>query len=143
MVYAIFHHLTTPNAYVATVEGHAGFAEMGKDVVCAGASMYAMGLAQCVMQMHQDGKLQKKPVIEVKNGRVYVVGKPKPEHEAELRDYFYMAQVGLALLQESYPKHVSLKLYEASLRGDSDKDSSTNGQTTSLAHSDGQEEPYE
>lgn len=125
MIYATFHHLADRNAYVASVDGHAGFAEIGKDVVCAGASMYAMGLAQCVMQMHSEGKLEKKPNILVKNGQVSVVGKPKPEHEAELSNYFHMAQVGLLLLQESYPQYVSLKTYEASRPGDSDTESST------------------
>lgn len=129
MVYATFHHLADRNAYVASVDGHAGFAEMGKDVVCAGASMYAMGLAQCVMQMHEEGKLEKRPNIVVKNGEVSVVGKPKPEHEAELRDYFHMAQVGLALLQAGYPQHVNLKLYEASLQGDSDNTDSSTSRT--------------
>lgn len=130
MIYATFYHLTDRNAYVASVDGHAGFAELGKDVVCAGASMYAMGLAQCVMQMYADGKLVKRPGMIIKNGEVNVAAKPRPEHEEELRHYFYMAQVGLKLLQESYPQHVSLKLYEASLQdkpdqGDSDTESST------------------
>lgn len=125
MIYATFHHLADRNAYIANVDGHAGFAEMGKDVVCAGASMYAMGLAQCVMLMHDAGKLQKKPTIKIKNGEVNVVAKPKPEHEDELRHYFYMAQVGLKLLKESYPGHVDVLLYEASFTGDSDTDSST------------------
>ena len=123
MVYATFHHLKDRNAYVASVDGHAGFAEMGKDVVCAGASMFAMGLAQCVLQMHAEGKLEKKPTVTVHKGEVSVVGKPRPEHEDELRHYFHMAQVGLRLLQESYPNHVSLKLYEATLpeeEGDSE-----------------------
>ena len=120
MIHATFQHLIAPNVYVATVDGHAGFAEIGKDVVCAGASMYAMGLAQCVMQMHADGKLVKAPNVKVRNGEVTMAVKPRPEHEEELQRYFYMAQVGLKLLQESYPNHVDLKLYEASLKGDSE-----------------------
>ena len=115
MIRATFQHLAGQNAYIAEVKGHAGFDELGKDVVCAGGSMYAMGLAQCVMQMRQDGKLQKIPTVKVKNGEVFAVAKPKPEHEAELRHYLYMAQVGFKLLETAYPDHVSLKLYEASL----------------------------
>lgn len=118
MVKATFQHIKAQNAYVAEVKGHAGFAELGKDVVCAGASMYAMGLAQSVLQMRQAGKLQKIPNVRVKNGEVFVVAKPKPEHEAELRHYFYMAQVGFRLLQEAYPDHLSLKMYEAILTSD-------------------------
>ncbi len=119
MIEATFHHIIDHgnNAYVADFTGHASFAELGKDVVCAGASMYAMGLAQCVMQMHEDGKLQKKPHVKINNGKVFVVAKPKAEHEDELRHYFYMAQVGMKLLEASYPGHVELNLYEASLKG--------------------------
>lgn len=115
MIKATFQHLRGQNAYVAEVKGHAGFDELGKDVVCAGGTMYAMGLAQCVLQMRQAGKLQKIPSIKVKKGEVFVVAKPKQEHEAELRHYFYMAQVGFKLLETAYPDHVSLKMYEAIL----------------------------
>ena len=120
MIKATFQHIRPQNAYIAEVRGHAGFDELGKDVVCAGGSMYAMGLAQCVLQMRQDGKLQKIPNLKVKDGEVFLVAKPKPEHEVELQHYFYMALVGFKFLAESYPDHVSLKLYEASLMGDSE-----------------------
>lgn len=140
MVKATFHHVTGQNAYIAEIKGHAGFDELGKDVVCAGASMYAMGLAQSVLQMRQAGKLKKIPNVRVKNGEVFVVAKPKPEHEAELRHYFYMAQVGFKLLETAYPDHISLKLYEASLTGDSDIGVvHLDGQVTGVAHPDGQE----
>ena len=120
MVKATFHHLKDQGAYVAEVRGHAGFDELGKDVVCAGASMYAMGLAQCVEQMRHDGKLIKAPNVKVKNGEVFVVAKPKAEFEDELRHYFTMAQVGFRLLETVYPQHVSMKTYEASLPDNSE-----------------------
>lgn len=141
MVKATFQHIRAHEAYIAEVRGHAGFDELGKDVVCAGASMYAMGLAQCVLQMRQAGKLQKIPSVKIKNGEVFVVAKPKREYEAELRHYFYMAQVGFRLLETAYPDHVSLKLYETSLRDDSDIGVvHLDGQATGIAHPDGQEE---
>lgn len=123
MIKATFQYLKEHNAYIAEVKGHAGFDELGKDVVCAGGSMYAMGLAQCVLQMRQAGKLTKIPNVQVKKGNVFIVAKPKPEHEAELKHYFYMAQVGFKLLETAYPGHVDLKLYDASLaipQGDSE-----------------------
>ena len=33
---------------IMDMKGHASFAEMGKDPVCAGASVLAMTVAQCV-----------------------------------------------------------------------------------------------
>ena len=112
MLQATFNHLKDRSAYVATFDGHAAFADIGKDVVCAGASMFIFGLTQCVIQMGESGKLQKKPNIQLGDGSVFIVAKPKPEHELELRNYFYMAQVGMKLLQDSYPANVSLQMYE-------------------------------
>lgn len=91
-----------------TVRGHTGFAEMGKDPVCAGASVLAMTVAQCSLAMYEGGKLQKKPHLIIRNGRVEVTVKPKPEYEAEARHVFYVGEVGMQLLSEAYPKHVEL-----------------------------------
>ena len=92
-----------------SVRGHAGFAEIGKDPVCAGASILAMTVAQCVISMHEAGKLQKKPHLIIRNGRVEVTAKPKPQYEAEARHIFYVGEVGMELLAQSYPDHVEIK----------------------------------
>lgn len=120
MMKASFYRIKNHAAYVADFQGHANFDVLGKDVVCAGASMFVMGLAQCVAQMGADGKLQKKPNIKIKNGSVFIVAKPKPQHEEELRHFFYMAQVGMKILESAYPEHVEINLYEASLKDDSE-----------------------
>ena len=91
-----------------TVRGHAGFAELGKDPVCAGASVLAMTVAQCVDNMHCEGKLKKKPSITVRNGRVSVVAKPKPEHFSEALHTFYVGEIGMQILSEVYPESVQL-----------------------------------
>jgi len=93
--------------YIAmTVRGHAGFAELGKDPVCAGASTLAMTVAQCIQSMGESGKLQKKPNIVIRGGRVSVTAKPKKEHFAEALHSFYVGEIGMQLLAESYPDHV-------------------------------------
>lgn len=91
-----------------TVKGHAGFAELGKDPVCAGASTLAMTVAQCIECMHEDGKLQKKPTVLIRNGRITVTAKPKPEYFAEAFHVFYIGEVGMQLLSESYPENASI-----------------------------------
>jgi uncharacterized protein YsxB (DUF464 family) len=100
-------------ALVMDVKGHASFAELGEDPVCAGASVLAMTVAQCVKFMHEDGKLQKEPNIRVKNGRVRVVAKPQPEHFHEALHLFYIGQVGMSLLAETYPENLQLFPFEA------------------------------
>lgn len=91
------------------VKGHAGFAEAGKDPVCAGASILAMTVAQCIDGMAQEDKLQKKPNTRIQNGRVMVIAKPKPEFFNEALHIFWMGETGLQLLSEAYPGNVEFK----------------------------------
>jgi len=99
---------STGGSLVMDVKGHASFAELGKDPVCAGASILAMTVAQCVKSMQEEGKLQKRPTIRIKNGRVLVVCKPRAEHYTEALHTFYVGETGMHLLAESYPGNVSL-----------------------------------
>ena len=112
---------------IMDVRGHAGFAEIGKDPVCAGASVLAMTVAQCVHEMGKHGKLKKKPNIRVKNGHVTVVAKPEPEYFHEALQLFWVGQVGFQLLEESYPESVALSAIETVAKADSinTKESST------------------
>lgn len=88
------------------VKGHAGFAEIGKDPVCAGISVLALTVAQVVDSMSDEGKFQKKPHIVIRNGRVSVTVKPKPEAYYEALHVFYVAETGMALVAQSYPENV-------------------------------------
>ena len=91
------------------VRGHAGFAALGKDPVCAGASVLAMTAAQCVKCMEEAGRLQKKAHIVIRGGRVLVTAKPREEAFDEARLLFWAAETGLRLLSETYPGYVKVK----------------------------------
>lgn len=88
------------------LKGHAGFAQLGKDPVCAGASVLAMTVAQCVKSMEEAGRLQKKAHIVIRNGRVLVTAKPREEYRAEAEHLFWVGETGFRLLAESYPDYV-------------------------------------
>lgn len=120
MVTATFHRIK--GSYVAVIHGHAGFDEQGKDIVCAGASLYAFGLCQCVMQMDSERKFKKPPSVKIgtDGGEIVIAVRPKPRHEAELQHYFHMAQAGFMILKQSYPDNVDLKTYELLLTEDSE-----------------------
>lgn len=94
------------------LRGHAGFAELGKDPVCAGASVLAMTAAQCVKSMEEAGRLQKKAHILIRSGRVQVTAKPKEEAFDEARLLFWAAETGLRLLSEAYPGFIQVKREE-------------------------------
>lgn len=108
MVNVKFDYDVPAGVLVMDVKGHAAFAELGKDPVCAGASVLAMTVAQMVRNMQDEGKLQKKANIRIKNGRVTVICKPKQAHWTEALHTFYFGETGMHLLAESYPDHVSL-----------------------------------
>ena len=91
------------------VIGHTGFAEAGKDPVCAGASVLAMTAAQCVKSMEEAGRLKKKAHIVIRNGRVLVTAKPKPEYLQEIRHLFWVAETGMQLLTEAYPDNIEIR----------------------------------
>ena len=96
-------------AMTMEVIGHAGFAEMGKDPVCAGASMLAMTAAQCVKCMEEAGRLQKRAHIVIRNGRVLVTAKSKAEYMQETRHLFWVAETGMRLLAETYPGNIEIQ----------------------------------
>lgn len=94
------------------VRGHTGFAEAGKDPVCAGASTLAMTLAQCVKSMEEAGRLQKKAHILIRNGRVLVTAKPREEYLQETRHLFWVGETGMRLLAEAYPENIEIQSAE-------------------------------
>lgn len=113
MMTAKFSLLMAEGAIVMDVRGHVGWAELGKDPVCAGASTLAMTVAQCVKDMEDAGKLQKKAHITIGSGRVTVVAKPQPEHFHEALHLFWMGETGMRLLEDAYPGYVQIKPFEA------------------------------
>ncbi len=91
------------------VRGHAGFAELGKDPICAGASTLAMTAAQCVKSMETAGRLRKKAHIVIRGGRVLVTAKPREEFWNEAKHLFWVGETGMRLLSEAYPGYIQVK----------------------------------
>lgn len=120
MVRAKFRLIADERKLTMRVSGHAGAGPKGFDVVCAGASMYAFGIAQCIKNMEGEGKLESPPFIQAETpGRVVVSCVPKEAYFTEAVHTFYVAQVGFQLLAEAYPDHAMLIPFETPLTGDS------------------------
>ena len=92
-----------------SVVGHAGQAEVGKDIVCSAASILAYTVAQTLTQMHTQGWLKKKPHLNLKEGRSVITCVPKSEYYEECLMVFFVAEVGYTLLAKNYPQYVALK----------------------------------
>ena len=85
------------------LEGHAGYAEQGKDIVCASASILAYTLASIVESFGVDYTISLEEgdtVIECEtNDRETFIG---------LKNAYHYTLVGYALLEQNYPQYVSL-----------------------------------
>ena len=90
------------------VKGHAGTAPKGEDLVCASATMLVYTVAQALSFMHEQGQLEEKPHIKIREGKAVVVARPKDEFFAEALHTFWVAQCGAHLLAKNYPEAVSL-----------------------------------
>ena len=86
------------------IRGHAGYAECGKDIVCAGVSITAHALAAALSQM---GGV----MCDVRNddGRMFIVCRPARQVKSQVGAMFDMARTAFELLSEEYPQHVKVK----------------------------------
>jgi uncharacterized protein YsxB (DUF464 family) len=90
-----------------TVDGHAGQAEMGKDIVCASASILAFTIAQVVTLMDRHGDLEEPPTLDLENGDATIVCRAKDDYLfAELMQDFFVIKTGYQLLAYNYPQYV-------------------------------------
>lgn len=90
------------------VKGHANVAPKGEDLVCASATMLVYTVAQAMMFMYEQGQLEEKPRIRIREGKAIVVAKPKEDYLAEVLHTFWVAQCGAHTLARNYPDAVSL-----------------------------------
>lgn len=85
------------------VEGHAGYAEAGKDIVCAAVSALTITFENAIKT------LSDVPVFE----RQYVGGRQKlflPVASDKTDILFKMYQIGIEGVQEAFPNNVKLHL---------------------------------
>ena len=90
------------------VKGHADTAPKGADLVCASATMLVYTVGQAMMFMYEQGQLEEKPHIKIKEGKAIVVARPKEDFLAEALHTFWVAQCGAHTLACNYPEAVSL-----------------------------------
>lgn len=99
------------NKIELNVQGHAGQAEFGKDIVCASASILLYAVAQSVLDMEQLGYLKTAPTVNTQSGKAIVKCCPKSKHRAKLKQIYTVAQTGYQLLAENFPQYVELTTF--------------------------------
>lgn len=92
-----------------TVQGHAGQAEYGHDLICASASILAYTLAHVVMTMEHHGDLEDNPTIALESGEAVISFRCKSNDiYAEASHAFFVVKAGYALLARDFPQYVEL-----------------------------------
>ena len=114
MINASINYSDSGSSLVLTLKGHAGYAERGKDIVCASATILAYSLAQTVRDAHAMGWLRKEPKIKLCEGDIEIVAKVKEEYFPYIQQSFFTISRGYELLKQSYPDNVNFTLFERS-----------------------------
>ena len=83
-----------------TIEGHAGYAEAGKDIVCAGVTALTQTLVSSIEGLTRD-KIQ----YRISPGRADIHYKNLSEAEKLLVDSFFLGISGIA---QDFPEHVKI-----------------------------------
>jgi len=112
MVTAVFEDNRETGTMRMSMHGHAGFDELGKDPVCAGASVLAFTLAQYVSNLKEEGGLQGKPIIRISGGNMRLKFRPKLEYLYEAAVMLNYACLGMQLLAAAYPMHAEIKVVD-------------------------------
>ena len=90
------------------VQGHAGAAKKGEDLICASASMLAYTLGQAVCMLYEQRMLRRKPRIYIKEGCAEIIASPREGCLAEALMAFWTVQAGALVLSRNYPQFVTL-----------------------------------
>ena len=82
------------------VSGHAGYAETGKDIVCAGVTALVQGLVRSIESLTSD-QIQ----YDITPGRADIYFKDLSEAGKLLVDSFFL---GTCLIADEFPEHIKL-----------------------------------
>lgn len=90
------------------LKGHAGYAEIGKDIVCSSASILAYTVASFVIEAEQRGDLFEDAEIRLESGDTVIECKPTEDAYEGIRHMYLFATIGYSILAETYPRFVEL-----------------------------------
>ena len=94
-----------------TVKGHAGQADIGKDIICASASILAFTAAQIVDAMRLNEELADQPTLDLGSGDTTISCRAKDDAIfMDLLQTFYTVAVGYKLLVHNHPQFVELTI---------------------------------
>ena len=84
------------------INGHAGYAEEGKDIVCSAVSCLFYTLAET---LSSSTDYLKGYSINTEKGHIKAI--PKPQYKAVIQRTFFTICTGLSMIAEEYPENVT------------------------------------
>lgn len=97
------------NKLTFKLEGHAGQADIGHDIVCSSCSILAYTVAQLVTNAKGLDDLKSPPEIKLEVGEGIISCEPKEEAYDAIKSAYLFAEVGYNVLAHNYPQFVELK----------------------------------
>ena len=91
------------------MQGHAGAAPKGQDLVCAGASTLALTLGRAAALMEEEGMLARPGLVRLEAGVTAISVLPREDWVAVVDIVFWTILLGLSRLAQAYPQYVQLK----------------------------------
>lgn len=95
--------ITNEGRYDISVVGHAGYAEVGKDIVCAGVTSLVGALSEYLLRNEDRCKACE---ITIEQGYAKINVTPKRKFKRECDAAFYAARCGFEQIQAIYPKNI-------------------------------------
>jgi len=91
------------NTHTLSVQGHANYADYGRDIVCAGVSSLVQALIGWIEENYYKANCIS---IDPKEGEVLI----SCDGGEDIAAVFHMVSVGLAQIADSYPDHVQINI---------------------------------
>ena len=96
-------------------KGHAGMAEAGKDIICAGASALTMALLNQINAEEEAGHIRSEWDMKPGDFRIRAYA-DRDHYRRRIRDYYRVIVMGLQALADNYPDNISTE--EVKIGGD-------------------------
>lgn len=108
MIEARFSYGEADGSLHMKLEGHAGSAPGGQNLVCAAVSALAYTLAAAVLRLHTAAVLRNAPSCQLEEGLGEVAAVPQESFREAVQMAFWTVQCGMAALAEHFPEQVTL-----------------------------------
>jgi len=93
-------------AFSLEMEGHAGYAELGHDLICAAVSTLVAALKSYLDRLDGEGMLIQREESVLESGRAKMGALPEAQSADRLQGALELAECFLSLLEKNYPENI-------------------------------------